>query len=174
MPLNQAQETINELPSRAALSNKTRPLTILMVDDNADEIFLTQYQVKGQGILNRFVSERCAENLFNTLDELNIGESPSKIVILLDVNMPRMDGFETLKAIRNHDQFKALPVIMFSSSDDEGEMNHAIRLGADGYLVKPFSVDSFISALGNVPDIKYQIFPAPLGVTPAVIYHLTQ
>lgn len=133
------------------------PVTMVMVDDNIDEIFLTRRQVRNQGIVNHFVSERKSENLIETLTELYNVNEINNILILMDISMPRMDGFETLKKIRKHGQFKDIPVIMFSSSDDEADMATAVDLGANGYIVKPFSIDSFIGALGNVPQLKYHL-----------------
>ncbi|HEX4181249.1 MAG TPA: response regulator, partial [Caulobacteraceae bacterium] len=68
-----------------------------------------------------------------------------------------MDGFDTLKKIREHKQFKDLPVIMFSASSDEADVTEALNLGANGYMVKPFTIESFIGALGNVPQLKYHV-----------------
>jgi len=130
---------------------------MVMVDDNVDEIFLTRRQVRSQGIVNHFVSERKSENLINTLTELYNVDAVNNILILLDISMPRMDGFETLKKIRGHKQFKELPVIMFSASSDEADMTEAMSLGANGYMVKPFTIESFIGALGNVPQLKYHV-----------------
>jgi len=133
------------------------PVTMVMVDDNIDEIFLTRRQVRNQGIVNHFVSERKPENLLNTLSDLYHSEDASNILILLDISMPRMDGFETLTRIRSSKHFRDLPVIMFSASDDKADMAEALKLGANGYLVKPFTIDSFIGALGGVPEMKYQV-----------------
>jgi DNA-binding response OmpR family regulator len=113
--------------------------------------------VRNQGIVNNFVSERKPENLFQTLTELYNGEEPMDILILLDIKMPKQDGFEILKEIRDSARFKDLPVIMFSSSDDEEDVAEAMRLGANGYLVKPFTIDSFVGALGAVPEMKYHL-----------------
>ncbi|HEX4181322.1 MAG TPA: hypothetical protein VHY32_11075, partial [Caulobacteraceae bacterium] len=68
------------------------PVTMVMVDDNVDEIFLTRRQVRSQGIVNHFVSERKSENLINTLTELYNIDAVNNILILLDISMPRMDG----------------------------------------------------------------------------------
>ena len=154
--------------------NATNPITVVMVDDNIDEIFLARRQVRSQGILNAFVSEQRSENLLNTLTAINTTEHHNNILVLLDVNMPRMDGFETLKSIRKHEHFKRLPVVMFSASDDEADIADALKLGADGYLVKPFAIDSFISVLGGLPQVKYHIFLGSLGEQPRVRYHLVQ
>ena len=152
---------------------KPGPVTILMVDDNIDEIYLARRQVRNHGILNQFVSEQCPESLFSTLEELYSNTPGNNVLILLDINMPRMNGLETLKAIRSHEEFSSLPVIMFSASDEEDDMSDAIRLGANGYLVKPFAIEPFLSVLGGLPQMKYHLFPGPLGSAP-VRYHLVQ
>lgn len=129
-----------------------------MVDDNADEIFLTRKLVRRDGIINNFVSERKPENLFDTLFDLGrMGASPRRIVILLDINMPREDGFETLKRIRSNPTFKEVPVIMLSASDNEEDVAQSLSLGANGYLVKPFRGEEFFSALSSVPHVKHQL-----------------
>jgi CheY-like chemotaxis protein len=135
----------------------TNPVTMVMVDDNVDEIFLTRRQVRSQGIVNHFVSERKSENLINTLTQLYNVDAVNNILILLDISMPRMDGFDTLKKIRDHKQFRDLPVIMFSASADEADKAEAMRCGANGYMVKPFSIDSFMGALTAVPQLKYHV-----------------
>jgi DNA-binding response OmpR family regulator len=129
-----------------------------MVDDNADEIFLTRRQVRRDGIVNNFVSERKPEHLFETLAQLGkIGVAKEKIMILLDINMPRTNGFETLKQVRANAKFKDVPVIMLSASDDESDMLDSFDLGANGYIVKPFRGDEFFAALTNLPQVKYQL-----------------
>jgi DNA-binding response OmpR family regulator len=129
-----------------------------MVDDNADEIYLTRRQVRRDGIVNNFVSEKKPENLLTTLVELRkMGVDKAKIIVLLDINMPRLNGFETLKKIRADAEFKDVPVIMLSASDDEADMFEALDLGASGYVVKPFKADEFFAALTNLPQVKYQL-----------------
>jgi two-component system response regulator len=133
-------------------------ITLVMVDDNADEIFLARRQVRRDGIVNNFISEKKPEHLLETLAELRkMGVDKDKIIVLLDIKMPRLDGFETLKQIRADDVFKNVPVIMLSASDDEADMFEAFDLGASGYVVKPFKADEFFAALSNLPQVKYQL-----------------
>ena len=143
----------------------TSELTLVMVDDNADEIFLTRRQVRREGIINNFVSEKKPEHLFETLAELGkIGVDKTKIMILLDINMPRANGFEMLKKVRADAEYKDVPVIMLSASDDVADMLESFDLGASGYVVKPFKSDEFFAALTNVPQVKYQLHAvAPLA-----------
>lgn len=133
-------------------------ITIVMVDDNPDDILLTRRQVRRDGIVNHIVSEKRPERLLQTLAELNrSGVDKSKIMILLDVNMPGSSGFETLKMIRQNETFKKVPVIMLSSSDNEADMFQSFEMGADGYIVKPFRADEFFAALTNIPQVRYQL-----------------
>jgi len=150
------------------------PLTLVMVDDNIDEIFLARRQARHQGIINRFVSEQKSENLISTLTDLYDSGVASNVLVLLDINMPKMDGFETLAAIRAHSHFRSLPVVMFSASDDAADMERALACGANGYLVKPFTIEIFMSALGGLPQIKYDLFLAPFGSERPMRYQLVQ
>ena len=136
-------------------------ITLVMVDDNADEIFLTRRLVRREGIINNFVSEKKPERLFETLSELRrVGVDTQKIILLLDINMPRVDGFETLKRIRSSSAYKNVPVIMLSASDNEADMTESFALGANGYIVKPFRGDEFFSVLNGMPQVKHQLVPA--------------
>jgi CheY-like chemotaxis protein len=137
---------------------KPSELTLVMVDDNVDEIFLTRRQIRREGIVNGFISERKPERLMETLAELaDAGIDKSKVLILLDINMPRTNGFEALGVLRAHPDYKDIPVVMLSASDDEADMFEAFDLGANGYVVKPFKADEFFAALTNIPGIKHQL-----------------
>lgn len=132
--------------------------TFVMVDDNVDEIFLTRRKVRKEGIVNRFVSERHPEKLFDSLNELvQMGVDKASFMILLDVNMPKSNGFETLRKIRGHPDFQEVPVIMFSASNDEADIFEAMDLGSDGYIVKPFTSEEFFAALSSVPRVKKRL-----------------
>lgn len=122
-------------------------LRIILVDDNLDEIFLTQRAVSKLTRVDEFVAERNATSLFDLLQQLSISnETLSEIVVLLDINMPQQDGFETLRKIRAHPDYADLPVFMYSSSDADSDKLKAKALGCDGYLVKPFDSGAFFDA----------------------------
>lgn len=133
-------------------------LTIVMVDDDEDEVFITRRLVRRSGIVNDFISERKPENLFRTLASVHdAGDVRGDLIVLLDINMPRQDGFETLRKIRASHDFGDVPVIMLSASDNESDMVDAAHLGASGYLVKPFRSDQFFAVLNDVPKVKHQL-----------------
>ncbi len=68
-------------------------------------------------------------------------------VLLLDIKMPRMDGLEVLKQIRNHDKLKTLPVVILSSSREENDLARSWDLGVNAYVVKPVDVEQFFHAV---------------------------
>lgn len=129
-----------------------------MIDDSVDEIYMTEKRIRREGILNRFVSAKEPEKLEPLLDGLiKDGVDKKSFLILLDINMPQTDGFETLKTIRAHSEYKDIPVLMLSGSDDEKDIFECFELGGDGYLVKPFSGDEFFNAVQNIPRIKKKL-----------------
>ena len=71
-------------------------------------------------------------------------------LILMDWNMPTMDGFEALQAIKGDQRFSSIPVIMLTSESDEKRINMAYEVGANGYLEKPFTPDELIAHIEKV------------------------
>lgn len=132
--------------------------TLVMVDDDENEILLTKTLLQKNGIINKFVSEREPENLMNKLDNLEAdGCDPSGFMVLLDINMPEINGFEVLESIRKHAKRKSIPVIMLTSSDDASDIFESMETGSDGYLVKPFSGAEFFAAVENIPTVMKSI-----------------
>lgn len=71
-------------------------------------------------------------------------------LVILDVMMPKMDGWETLKAIRNHPQYSNLPVIMVTAVNDDQKMISGLKIGADDYIVKPFILPNLLARMEAV------------------------
>ena len=69
--------------------------------------------------------------------------NPKVDLMLLDINMPRMDGFEVLKAVKKDEDLRQIPILMLSTSDDESDIRHARELGATGYMTKPANIEQF-------------------------------
>jgi CheY-like chemotaxis protein len=82
-------------------------------------------------------------------------------LILLDINMPKMNGKETLRRIRANKTFVHIPVIMFSTSDYAPDVTECYALGANGYLVKPHGFESLKTLLGTVLHCWFQVMALP-------------
>lgn len=133
-------------------------LTIVQVDDNDDDIFLTHHQFLRSELPGRFLFQTKPEEIFTTLDELvTSGTSVDQILLLLDISMPRFDGFEMLQKIRSHHDYSALTVIMLSNSNSEDDKLKAFSAGCDGYLVKPFKIEDLYRAVPGVPYSRMRL-----------------
>ena len=82
-------------------------------------------------------------------------------VLLLDIKMPRMDGLEVLKEIRNTDELKRLPVVILSSSREESDLARSWDMGVNAYVVKPVDVDQFFGAVQTLGKFWAVINQAP-------------
>ncbi len=121
----------------------TRP--VVMVDDNETDLDIGRRFYRFSGLGNPFLAMSSGLALLDYLKLVELGEAPCPSVVLLDVNMPQLSGFETLERIREKDAFKEAPVIvMLTNSDNPRDIERSIALGANGYQAKYFEVDDFV------------------------------
>lgn len=105
---------------------------ILIVDDHEDNRYTLKRRLKRDGYLDTHE----AEDGYKALEMLDADEFD---LVLLDLMMPGIDGFEVLTKLKAQDRFRYLPVIMISAADDTEKVAHGIELGAEDYLAKPFN-----------------------------------
>jgi two-component system, response regulator len=124
---------------------------ILLVEDNPDDVELTIRAFKKNNILNPVI---IAKDGVEALDYLsgkgmyagrNLKELP--VVILLDLKLPKIDGMEVLKRIRQDDRTKLIPVVILTSSMEENDVINGYSLGANSYIRKPVEFDQFVEAM---------------------------
>jgi CheY-like chemotaxis protein len=113
---------------------------VLVVDDDVRNIFSLTSMLEDHGMSVRF-----AENGKQALEQLR--KDPDVDVILMDVMMPEMDGYESTKAIRAMDQFKTLPIIALTAKAMKGDREKCIAAGASDYITKPVDTDQLLSLL---------------------------
>lgn len=129
------------------MSNKA----ILLVEDNPDDVELTIRALKKNSISNKVI---VAKDGVEALDYLfgkgmyagrDVNELP--ILTLLDLKLPKIDGLEVLKAIRQNDLTKLLPVVILTSSLQEEDVINGYKLGANSYVRKPVDFNQFVEAI---------------------------
>jgi CheY-like chemotaxis protein len=133
-----------------------RNLTILMVDDDPDDFLL----VKGAlGNREKNIDLRLVQDGKEMLEYLRRegrfeapDAAPEPCLILLDLNMPVMNGTEALQEIRNDPSLRHIPVVVFTTSSDTEDVMCCYRLGANSFLVKPASYDHLVSKLTGLMD----------------------
>jgi CheY-like chemotaxis protein len=128
-------------------------LSILIAEDDADDRFLMQKAIDEVGYKD--IQIRFVENGVELLDDLNNIRSKKPATtypkfILLDLNMPKMDGREVLKNIKTDDEFRKIPVIIFSTTKNQLEVKRCYNLGANTYIVKPVNFDSLVETIQHI------------------------
>jgi two-component system response regulator len=124
---------------------------ILLVEDNQDDIALTIRAFGKNNIKNKIITVEDGEEALNYLfckgkfEGRNPRELPS--VVLLDLKLPKVDGFEVLKAIRKNEYSKYLPVVILTSSNEEQDVVQGYSLGANSYIRKPIDFEKFFDAV---------------------------
>lgn len=123
----------------------SRPVTILLVEDDSGDIKLTALMLKHYGFPHALTVVRdgaeALEYLTGTGAHAGRDARRRPSLVLMDVNMPRLGGFETLEKIRENPALADLPVAFLTSSRDPEDARRAARLGAKGFLSKPWPAD---------------------------------
>jgi two-component system, response regulator len=120
---------------------------ILLVEDNQDDAELTIRALKKYNLANHLLHLEDGEEALNFLFASNV--SMPKI-ILLDIKMPKVDGIEVLRKIKNDPYRKIIPVVVLTSSKEERDIIESYKLGVNAYIVKPVEFDKFVKAVSEI------------------------
>lgn len=113
------------------------PRPVLLVEDSDDDALLMRRAFDRAGLQNTLVHAADGESAIEYLQGCIANQHPLPILVLLDIKMPRMDGFETLNWIKSRPEIVDVPVVMLTSSNMEQDIQRSKRLGADSFLTKP-------------------------------------
>ena len=125
--------------------------SILLVEDNPDDELLTLMALKDNNILNDLTVARDGEEALDYLfgkgkySDRDLSILPQ--LILLDLNLPKIDGMEVLRQIRAHENTKFLPVVILTSSKEETDIINSYNSGANSYIRKPVDFEQFSEAI---------------------------
>ena len=124
---------------------------ILLVEDNPDDEALTLRALKSANIANEVVVARdgveAVDYLFGNGAYADRDTRVMPQVVLLDLKLPKMDGLDVLRRLRDDDRTKPLPVVVLTSSDEERDIIDSYGLGANSYIRKPVAFDQFTEAV---------------------------
>jgi CheY-like chemotaxis protein len=135
------------------MSNNKKPLEILLVEDNPADVRLTREAFREGKLLNNLaVVKDGVEALEFVRREGPYADAPRPDLILLDLNLPRKDGREVLKEIKNDPNLKRIPVVVLTTSAAETDIVKSYDLHANSYVVKPVDLDQFIGVIKTIDN----------------------
>jgi len=123
---------------------------ILLVEDNPDDLELTLRAFKKSRLMNKIIIARdgveALDYLFATGPHSGRDSADTPHLVLLDLNLPRIDGLEVLRRMREDPRTKLVPVVVLTSSDEERDVVQSYKLGANSYVRKPVDFAQFLDA----------------------------
>jgi CheY-like chemotaxis protein len=132
---------------------------ILLVEDDSVDVMMVKRALKDLNVTNLLVQTPNGKEAFEYLT----GEGNERpCIILLDLNMPKMNGVELLKVIKADDELKKIPVVVLTTSRDTEDKFETFGLGAAGYIVKPADYKKFVEAMRTI-DIYWTLSELPDG-----------
>jgi CheY-like chemotaxis protein len=140
------------------------PITILMADDDDDDFVLTQKALKESKLLNTLVRVKDGEELMDYLLSRGVYEGKKLQrpgVILLDLNMPRMDGREALKEIKATPSLSNIPIVVFTTSKAEEDIYRSYQLGSNSFITKPVTFENLITVMKALGTYWFEIVELP-------------
>jgi DNA-binding response OmpR family regulator len=126
---------------------------ILLAEDDPHDVELTTIALSESNLANEVDIVRDGQEALDYLFRREVFESRNgnnPILILLDLKMPRVDGLEVLRAVREDEVLKMTPIVMLTSSREERDIVESYKLGVNAYVVKPVDFHQFIAAIKQI------------------------
>jgi CheY-like chemotaxis protein len=137
---------------------KTSPLNILLVEDNPADAYLTMLALQDHELYQDIrVVEHGEQALSFLRKEGEYADAFSPDLIVLDLNLPRMDGFTVLATVKSDPALRSIPVVILSTSSAEKDLTQAYRLGAAHYFVKPNDLQGCLSFGHTLAEVWEQL-----------------
>ncbi len=134
------------------MNTKNEQGIILLVEDNPDDVELTVRAFRKSRLCNKVVVKRDGQEaldyLFGTDDQGY--PNPLPVVMLMDLNMPRINGLEVLQKIRSEANTSMMPVVVLTTSDEQCDVIDSYKLGANSYIRKPVDSKDFFEAIQSL------------------------
>jgi CheY-like chemotaxis protein len=130
-----------------------REVSILLVEDDPGHARLIQKNLRRSNITNQIVTVGDGQQALDYLfceGEYACGECPSPLLVLLDLNLPVLDGYQVLERMKADARTKRIPVIVLTTTDDAREVTRCYQLGCNVYVTKPVDYEQFSDAIRKI------------------------
>jgi CheY-like chemotaxis protein len=139
-----------------------RPIEVLLVEDDPGDVLLTKEAFSYNKVGNRLHVVHDGEQALMYLRGEGAYEAmPRPDLILLDLNLPRVDGFEVLHEIKNDPELRIIPVVILTTSEAEQDILKGYNLHANAYVTKPVDFDQFIHVVRQIDDFFVTVVKLP-------------
>ena len=129
------------------MKNFNRP--ILLVEDNPMDVDLTKRAFARHKLANPIEVARDGEEALTYLSHWET-DDPLPVVVLLDLKLPKVDGLEVLRRIKAHPQFRTIPVVILTTSEEDRDIQTAYEVGVNSYIVKPVGFEKFLEVAAHI------------------------
>jgi two-component system response regulator len=140
------------------------PFSVLMAEDDEHDIIATRRAWKKHSISNPLFivnnGEECLDFLYLRGKYKDRESTPQVGILLLDINMPKMDGLSVLEHIKNDENMRSLPVVILTTSKNETDRLISYKLGANAYIIKPVGFENFSEAIRTI-QLFWQLVELP-------------
>ena len=140
------------------METKFRPIEILLVEDNPGDVKLTQMALENAKVINNL---HIVNNGKEALEFLFSEKQIKPDIVLLDLNLPVIDGREVLKKIKEDSNLKRTPVVILTSSKAEEDIIKTYDLHANCYITKPIDLEQFLNVIKTIEDFWLTIVKLP-------------
>ncbi len=139
-----------------------KPVEILLVEDNEGDVGLIEEVLEEAKIRNNLhIAEDGEEAILFLHGEGEFSGSPRPDIILLDLNLPKKDGREVLREIKEDDNLKNIPVVVLTTSGAEKDILRSYALHSNAYVTKPLDFDQFIMVVKSIADFWLEVVKLP-------------
>jgi chemotaxis family two-component system response regulator Rcp1 len=140
------------------------PVEILLVEDSPGDVCLTQEGLKGTKAVYRLNVVSDGEQAMSFLERKQpFEQAPRPHLILLDLNLPKLNGRDVLARIRKNPALKRIPVVILTTSDAESDIQASYELQANSYVTKPVGYEQFMQAIKTIESYWLELAKLPGG-----------
>jgi CheY-like chemotaxis protein len=138
------------------------PIEVLLVEDDAGDVLMTQEAFEEHKVRNKLNVVRDGEEALSYLRrEGDFADAPRPDLILLDLNLPRVDGREVLQVIKNDEDLRRIPVVVLTTSQADEDILRSYSLHANAYVTKPVDFERFIAVVRQIDEFFVSVVKLP-------------
>jgi CheY-like chemotaxis protein len=144
------------------VARSSKVIDVLLVEDDPGDVLMTREAFEDNKVVNRLqvVSDGVSALTF-LRKEGEFADAPTPDLVLLDLNLPRMDGREVLEAMKSDENLRSIPVVVLTTSEAEEDVVRSYSLHANAYVTKPVDFDRFIEVVRQIDEFFVEVVRLP-------------